>query len=107
MNQPVTHIALVRAAFNQPFQITVDRIDCPWKTDLYKLGMPADNVANPMALIPERPWHRRINQIATREGIPDLGLHIDNSVPFGDIASMSFPSRSSDTLQGLLATFCQ
>jgi len=106
MNQPEPHIALVRAAFSQPFQMTLDRIGCSWRGDLEKLGMPPSYVVSPMALIPERPWHCLVNQIAAREGIPDLGLHIGNELPFGDIPSMSFFFRRCRTLQELLSTFC-
>lgn len=106
MKQPEPHIALVRAAFSQPFQMTLDRIGCSWRADLSKLGMPADYDVSPMALIPERPWHCLVDQIALREDIPDLGLHIGNEMPFGDISSMSFLFRSCSTLQELLSTFC-
>jgi AraC-like DNA-binding protein len=68
--------------------------------------MPADYDVSPMALIPERPWHCLVDQIALREDIPDLGLHIGNEMPFGDISSMSFMFRSCSTLQELLSTFC-
>jgi AraC-like DNA-binding protein len=106
MKQPAPHMALVRAAFSQPFQMTLDRIGCSWKSDLGKLGMPADYDVSPMTLIPERPWHCLVDQIAHREDIPDLGLHIGDEMPFGDIASMSFLLRSCSTLQELLSTFC-
>ena len=106
MQQPGPHIALVRAAFGQPFQMMLDRIGCSWKADLEKLGMPADYVVSPMTLIPERPWHCLVNQIAQREDIPDLGLRIGNETPFSDIASMSLSFRSCGTLQELLSTFC-
>jgi len=106
MKHPAPHIALVRAAFSQPFQMSLDRIGCSWKADLHKLGMPADYAVNSMTLIPERPWHCLVDQIARREGIPDLGLLIGNAIPFSDIASMAFLFRDCSTLQQLLSTFC-
>ncbi len=106
MKQPASHIPLVRAAFSQPFQITLDRIGCSWKTHLHKLGMPADYLVSPMELIPERPWHCLVEQIALREAIPDLGLHIGSTTPFSDIASMSSLFGSCTTLQDLLSKFC-
>jgi AraC-like DNA-binding protein len=106
MPQPSPHIPLVRAAFSQPFQVTLDRIGCPWRVDLGKLGMPADHDLDPIALIPERPWHRLVDQIARREHIPDLGLLIGNEIPFGDIRSLSYFFRRCSTLQELLSTFC-
>jgi len=106
MPQPSPHIPLVRAAFSQPFQRTLDRIGCPWKADLGKLGMPADYDVDSIALIPERPWHRLVAEIARREDIPDLGLLIGNEIPFGDIRSMSYFFRRCTTVQELLSTFC-
>jgi len=72
MNQPVTHIESVRAAFSQPFQITVDRIGCPWKADLYKLGMPVDYVASQMALIPERPFRPALPDPDPEKSLPQI-----------------------------------
>ena len=106
MKQPEPQIPLVRAAFSKPFKMALDRIGCPWTADLEKMGMPADYVADPMALIPERPWHCLVDRIALREGVPDLGLRIGNEVPFGDISSMSFLFAGCTTLQELLWTFC-
>jgi len=106
MEQPVPHIPLVRAAFSRPFQMTLDRIGCQWKGDLAKLGIPADHDVSPMALIPERPWHCLLNQIALREQIPDLGLLVGNEIPFGDIPSMSYLFRRCSTLYELMSTFC-
>jgi AraC-like DNA-binding protein len=106
MKTPAPHIALVRAAFSEPFQKALERIGCPWKADLEKLGMPAEYVVSPTTLIPERPWHCLIDQLALREDIPDLGLHIGNEVPFSDISSMSSMFRSCETLGELLSTFC-
>lgn len=106
MKQPAPHIPLVRAAFSRPFQMTLDRIGCQWKGDLAKLGIPADHDVSPMALIPERPWHCLLNQIALREQIPDLGLLVGNEIPFGDIPSMSYLFRRCSTLYELMSTFC-
>ena len=106
MPQPSPHIPLVRAAFSQPFQMTLDRIGCPWRRDLARLGMPADYDLGPIALIPERPWHLLVDQIALREDIPDLGLLIGNEMPFGDIRSLSYWFRRCSTLHELLSTFC-
>lgn len=106
MPQPLPHIPLVRAAFSQPFQMTLDRIGSPWRADLRKLGVPADHDLDPLALIPERPWHCLIDQIARREHIPDLGLLIGNEISFGDIRSLSYLFRRCSTLYELMSTFC-
>lgn len=106
MLRPSSHIPLVRAAFSQPFQMALDRIDCLWKSDLNKLGMPREYDESPMALIPERPWHRLVDRIATREGIPDLGLLIGNEIPFGDIRSLAHFFASCSTLLEILSTLC-
>lgn len=104
--QPVPSIPLIRAAFSQPFRLTLNRIGCSWDADLNKLGMPVDYDVGPMALIPERPWHCLVDRIATREDIPDLGLRIGNEVPFGDILSWSHLFKGCSTLQEILSIFC-
>jgi AraC-like DNA-binding protein len=100
------HIALVTAAFAEPFRIAMQNngIDPEWY--FRQNGLPLADLEDPASLIPQKPFWRLVNQVATSEGIPDFGMQVAQTMPWIEIETMRPLLIAQPDLKSLLTTFC-
>ena len=73
---------------------------------LRKNGLPLAVLEDPASLVPQKPFWRLVNQVATSEGILDFGMQAAQAKPWIEIETMRPRLVAQPDLKSLLTTFC-
>ena len=71
-----------------------------------KNGLLLAELKDPASLVPQKPFWRLANQVATSEGIPDFGMQAAQAMPWIEIETMRPLLVAQPDLKSLLTTFC-
>jgi len=69
--------------------------------------LPATEPDNPESLLPEIPFWRLVNLVASEENCPDFGARVATAFPWHSVVSLGPLISQSETLLELIATFCK
>ena len=106
MKQTNEQVALMRAAFIEPYRTVIrdHRIDAnAW---FKKVRLPVKKLEDPALLVPEITVWRLINQVAIAEAVPDFGAQVAQAKPWIEIETMKPMLEIQPDLDSLLAEFC-
>jgi AraC-like DNA-binding protein len=106
VNNNLSGIPLVRAAYSEPFLLAFREIGIPISHYFREARIPCEMEVSPETWIPEAPWWSMTEKMARREGIPDLGLIIGSKVPIYNIKTLEPLLINSCSLLHLLKDFC-
>jgi len=100
-------IALVRAAFAEPFRIAMQNNGIDADDYFRSNSLPLRRFENPESLVPENPFWRLVNRVAISEGIPDFGMQVARARPWFQIETMQPLLAAQPDLGSMLGTFCE
>ena len=106
-NRREHQIPLVKAAFLEPFRIAMERNGISAETYFRKFRLPVSMPADTETLVPEKPFWRLINQVATAEMIPDFGMQVAQAKPWHEIGSLRPLLSGQSSLRTVLEKFCE
>ena len=106
-NRRKHQIPLVKAAFIEPFRIAMERNGISPDVYFSKFRLPVSMPADAETLVPEKPFWRLINQVATAEMIPDFGMQVAQAKPWHEIESLRPLLSGQSTLRAVLQKFCE
>ena len=98
---------MVKAAFIEPFRIAMERNGISAEAYFRKFRLPVSMPANAETLVPEKPFWRLINQVATAEMIPDFGMQVAQAKPWHEIESLRPLLSGHSSLRAVLEKFCE
>ena len=99
-------IPLVKAAFIEPFRIAMERNGISADAYFRKFRLPVSMLVDAETLVPEKPFWRLINQVATAEMIPDFGMQVAQAKPWHEIDSIRSLLSGHSSLRTVLEKFC-
>ena len=99
-------IALVTAAFAEPFMIAMRNNGIDPELHFRKNGLLLAELKDSASLVPQKPFWRLANQVAMSEGIPDFGMQAAQAMPWIEIQTMRPLLVAQPDLKSLLTTFC-
>lgn len=99
-------IPMVRAAFLQQFEIAMQHNDISPEHYFEKVGLPVGVALDPNSLLPEKPFWKLINLVASQENMPDFGIRVAQSMPWHKVSSLMPLVQASYNLENLLDTLC-
>jgi AraC-like DNA-binding protein len=99
-------LPLVKAAFLAPFRMAMESNGISADVYFRKFRLPASEIEDPAALIPEKPFWQLINQVAIAEMIPDFGMQVAQAMPWSEIDTLKPLLAGRRPLKQVLETFC-
>lgn len=100
-------IALVKAAFAEPFRIAMENNGVTAEDYFRKNSLPLAPLDDPDSLVPEKPFWRLVNQVAISEGIPDFGMQVARAMPWYQIETLHTLLAAAPDLGTMLRSFCE
>ena len=105
--QPDDNVALLRAAFVEPYRTAMRDNGINANTWFKKVRLPITELEDPALLVPEITVWRLINQVAIAEGVPDFGAQVAQAKPWIEIETLKPWLEMQPDLDSLLAEFCR